>query len=221
LPSHASEADWKVIPKLLEEVPIKPDSLTADSSYSAGQLRKHLRDQDVTDYIPTRFKQEGELVVKHGFKYHEDYLVCPEGKKLKRGTFIPRENTFGYSASQKDCRVCLRKATCPPSSQRKRRFIKLSAYYAEFERVRELNKTLAYSEAIRKRQSIIEGVFACQDRLGWARCTLRGLWKVDCEGFLASVAHNILKALRKLRTRAGTLVSVARQRVETETLPIS
>jgi len=82
-----------------------------------------------------------------------------------------------------------------------------------------VNKTLAYSEAIRKRQSIIEGVFACQDRLGWARCKLRGLWKVDCEGFLASLTHNILKALRKLRTKAGTLVSVTRQKMEMEMLP--
>ena len=24
-----------------------------------------------------------------------------------------------------------------------------------------------------------------------------GLWKVDCEGFMASVAHNVLKAVRR------------------------
>jgi transposase len=217
--SHASEADWKVIPRLLEEVPIKPDSLTADSSYSAGELRKHLRNQNITGYIPIHPKQESKLAVKHGFEYHEDYLICPEGKKLRRGTFIPQENTFKYKASQKDCRICPRKAVCLPPSQEKRRCIKLSVYYAEFERARDLNKTLPYSEAIRKRQSIIEGVFACQDRLGWARCKLRGLWKVDCEGFLASLAHNILKALRKLRTRVRTLVSVTRQRMEMEMLP--
>ena len=34
--AHASEGDWKAIPKLLEELPIKPESLTADSSYSVG-----------------------------------------------------------------------------------------------------------------------------------------------------------------------------------------
>ncbi len=83
--SHASEADWKVIPKLLEEVPIKPDSLTADSSYSAGELRKHLRSQNITGYIPIHPKQESKLAVKHGFEYHGDYLICPEGKKLRRG----------------------------------------------------------------------------------------------------------------------------------------
>ena len=217
--SHASEADWKVIPKLLEEVPIKPDSLTADSAYSAGELRKYLRDQEITHYIPTRFKQESGLAVKHGFEYHEGYLICPEGKKLRRTALIPRENTFRYNASQKDCRICPRKAVCLPPSQEKRRCIKLSVYYAEFERARGVNKTLAYSEAIRKRQSIIEGVFACQDRLGWARCKLRGLWKVDCEGFLASLTHNILKALRKLRTTVSALVTVTRQRMEMEMLP--
>jgi transposase len=216
--SHASEADWRVIPKLLEEVPIKPDSLTADSSYSAGELRKHLRDQEITHYIPTRSKQESELAVKHGFEYHEGYLICPEGKKLRRTAFIPRENTFRYNASQKDCRICPRKAVCLPPSQQKRRCIKLSVYYTEFERARDVNKTLAYSEAIRKRLSIIEGVFAYQDRLGWARCKLRGLWKVDCEGFLASLTHNILKALRKSRTIVSTLVAVAKQTMEMEML---
>jgi len=95
----------------------------------------------------------------------------------------------------------------------------LSVYYAEFERARGVNKTLAYSEAIRKRQSIIEGVFAYQDRLGWARCKLRGLWKVDYEGFLASLTHNILKALRKLRTTVSALITVTRQRTEMEMLP--
>ena len=27
---------------------------------------------------------------------------------------------------------------------------------------------------------------------------MRGLWKVDCEGYMAALAHNVLKMMRKL-----------------------
>ena len=33
---------------------------------------------------------------------------------------------------------------------------------------------------------------------GGPETRLRGLWKVDCEGYMASFAHNVLKAVRKL-----------------------
>lgn len=41
------------------------------------------------------------------------------------------------------------------------------------------------------------------DRLGWAAFRLRGLWKVDCEGYMAALAHNVLKMVRKLGRGAG------------------
>lgn len=215
---HASEAEWRAIPRLLEELLVRPESLTADTSYSVGELRKYLRDQNITDYIPIHSKQKSGIAVRQGFEYHEDYLICPEGKKLKRSTFYPQDNTFKYRASRKDCRACPRKATCLPPSE-KGRCIKASTYYPEFQRATELNKTLAYEEEIRKRKTIVEGVFACQDRLGWARCKLRGLWKVDCEGFLAALAHNILKAVRKLKARMNSMVWGVEQRAEMKRVP--
>ena len=72
---------------------------------------------------------------------------------------------------------------------------------------------------MRNRKAIIEGIFACQDRLGWARCKLRGLWKVDCEGFLAALAHNILKAIRKLKARTDITVWDVSQGMEMERVP--
>ena len=30
-----------------------------------------------------------------------------------------------------------------------------------------------------------------------------GLWKVDCEGFMASIAHNVVKAVRRLGLGTG------------------
>jgi len=212
---YASEAEWKVIPRLLEELPVSPKTLTADSSYSVGELRKYLRDQNITAYIPLSPRQKNGLALRQDFEYHEEYLICPEGKKLKRGAFLPQENSFKYRASQKDCRICPRKATCLWPSE-KRHCIKMNTYYTEFQRAMELNNTVSYGEEIRKRKAIIEGVFAYQDRLGWARCKLRGLWKVDCEGFLAALAHNILKAVRKLRAKVNIILGGIGQRREME-----
>ena len=54
-----------------------------------------------------------------------------------------------------------------------------------------------------RRQTTVEGVFASLDLLGRAKSRVRGLWKVDCEGFMASIAHNLLKAVRRLSHGAG------------------
>ncbi len=92
-------------------------------------------------------------------------------------------------------------------------------HYPEIRRAIELNETQTYTEEIRKRKTIIEGVFACQDRLGWSRCKLRGVWKVDCEGFLAALAHNILKLVRKLKAGLGIPVCCGGQGMKTEGVP--
>jgi len=216
--THASEGEWKVIPGLLGELPIAPKSLTADSSYSVGELRKYLRDQSIQAYIPFSPVQKRGIVLRRDFEYHEEHLICPEGKKLKRGRFYPEDSTFKYGASQKDCRACPRKETCLWPSERRHR-IRVSMYYPEIQRAVEINETQTYTEEIRKRKTIIEGVFACQDRLGWSRCKLRGVLKVDCEGFLAALAHNILKLVRKLKARLGIPVCYGGQRIETEGVP--
>jgi transposase len=216
--TRSSEAEWKVIPKLLGELPIAPETVTADSSYSAGELRKYLRDQNITAYIPLSHIQKRGLVSRQDFEYHEEYLICPEGKKLKRGRFYPQESTFKYGASQKDCRACRRKESCLWQGENRHR-IRVSMYYPEIQRAIELNETQTYTEEIRKRKTIIEGVFACQDRLGWSRCKLRGLWKVDCEGFLAALAHTVLKLIRKLKARLGIPVCYGRQQMKMEGVP--
>jgi hypothetical protein len=67
------------------------------------------------------------------------------------------------------------------------------------------NESAEYQEEMRRRRTTAEGIFASLDRLGWRRCKLRGLWKVDCEGYLASLAHNVLKAVRRLAGPVGTV----------------
>ena len=65
-------------------------------------------------------------------------------------------------------------------------------------RAGERNESEVYRREMKRRQATVEGVFASLDRLGWARYKLRGLWKVDCEGYISALAHNLKKAVRKL-----------------------
>jgi transposase len=73
---YASEAEWKAIPRLLDELPVRPESLTADSSYSGGELRKYLRDHNITAYIPFSPIQKRGIASRRDFEYHEEYLFC-------------------------------------------------------------------------------------------------------------------------------------------------
>ena len=57
--------------------------------------------------------------------------------------------------------------------------------------------------SVNGRLSIAEGTFASLDCLGWAQSQLRGLREVDCKGYMAALAHNVLKLVRTLSRGVG------------------
>ena len=199
--AHASQGEWKAVPGLLEQLPIHPESLTMDTGYSTGELRQILEDRGTKAYIPLRPVQEDTLVGPGGFVYQGDHLVCPQGKTLHQRGFNKKEQRYMYTARREDCQTCPIKNECLPPRQ-KRRYVSLTRYYPMTLLARERNQTSEYRRERLRRQTIAEGAFASLDRLGWDRTRLRGLWKVDCEGYMASFAHNVLKMVRKLG--AGT-----------------
>ena len=201
--THASVGEWKAVPQLLEQLPLQPVSLTGDTAYDAGELRQILEHRNITAYIPIHPIQESNMVSTQGFGYRGHHLVCPQGKILSRGSFHNRGGSYQYVARQKDCQACPVKADCLPPGQ-KRRYIGLTMYYPMHLRARERNRTAAYHREHVYRRIVAEGTFASLDRLSWARSRLRGLWKVDCEGYMAALAHNVLKMARKLRHGMGT-----------------
>ena len=126
-----------------------------------------------------------------------DRLICPQGKILRRGEYHKRQRAYLYVARQKDCQACPVKETCLPPGQ-KRRFFSVTIYHSVYSRAQERNRTAAYQRERFRRRTIVEGTFASLDRLGWEKSRLRGLWKVDCEGYMAALAHNVKKMVRKL-----------------------
>ena len=121
---------------------------------------------------------------------------------LRRSTFHRRSRTFEYVARQKDCQACPVKDTCLPPRQ-KRRYLSLTMYHPVYLKARERNLTAAFPLVRRRRQTIAEGTFASLDRRSWAQSGLRGLRKVDCEGDMAALAHNVLKMIRRLGYGVG------------------
>ena len=82
----------------------------------------------------------------------------------------------------------------PASRQvKKRRFFGITIYHPEYSRARERNRNAAFRRESNRRKTIVEGTFASLDRMGWEKSRLRGLWKVDCEGYMAALAHNVEK----------------------------
>ena len=195
--THASEGEWKAVKGMLTHLPIKPESLAADTAYNAGRLRKHLEDMNITAHIPIHPNHAKNMVSKGGFTYRGDHLLCPMGKRLSRGAFHKRDGIFQYVARQRDCQACPVKGECLPPPQ-KRRFVSLSMYHPVFLRAREHNESEVYRREMKRRQTKVEGVFASLDRLGWARSRLRSLWKVNCEGYISALAHNLKKAAVRL-----------------------
>ena len=70
-------------------------------------------------------------------------------------------------------------------------------------RTKERNWTAAYRREQKSRRIVSESTFVSLDRLGWIRSRMRGSWRMDCEGFRVALAHNVLKAVRRLRQGIG------------------
>ena len=191
--THSSERESKAVSDLLERLPLAPVSLAADTGYSEDSLHELLEKRSITAYIPIHTKQQNSMVAKSDFVYQGDHLVYPQGKVLCRSAFDQRTGTYQYVARKRD------RQAAPSRTP----VFRLTMYHPLYLRARERNRTAAYRREGRRRQTIAEGTFASLGRLGWEKSRLRGLWKVDCEWYIAALAHNVLKMVRRMGRGIG------------------
>lgn len=181
---------------LLDRLPVVPTSLTADSGYRALVFRRSLRKRGIPHYIPLGRQQMG--TVPPGFIDHGDHMRCPQQAILSPRGFPDEHGNQRYAASARDCQPCPLRSSCVAPAERSKA-LNLSIYRREIPRAKALMATRRYAIEQRRRQTVVEGVFARLDRLGGIRLRVCGLERVNAHNALAALAHNILKALTKRR----------------------
>jgi transposase len=197
----ADASDTEGILPLLDRLPIKPRSLCADTGYRSLRLRFLLRRGGVQAYIPLHPRDEsgdGPSLLNDAFSFHGDHLTCKAGKRLCIGRFPDDKDVIQFVAKITDCQGCQFKADCL-SPREKRKHVAASRYHFEIGHARATNQTPRFTREMNRRKTAVEGVFAHLDHLAWDKPRLRGLGKVDVQGSIAALAHNILKALTKVR----------------------
>jgi transposase len=192
----ADVADSVAALPLLQALRLPISSLAADSGYRAGAFRRVLERREITAYIPLGSNQDAGLPA--GFTDQGDHLTCPVGKRLRLAGFPDADGRVRFRAQAADCRICPQRTNCVTPS-RAAKAVWTSIHRFSLRRAAQANTSVRFTREQRRRQTVSEGVFAHLDRLGGTRAHFRGLDRVECHGALCALAHNILKALTKVR----------------------
>jgi len=135
----------------------------------------------------------------HWFRYDEgrDCCICPHGSEL------PYWKTKTRGTNGNECRVyrCREYRTCPHrhacSKSKRGREIEISVHYKALERQRAKREDPVSKQALGKRKTIIEPVFAwIKHHLGFRRWTVFGLEKVKAQWALVCTVINMKKLYR-------------------------
>jgi len=202
-------SDPQVAEKLIETLPTPPASLSADKGYTAGAFRAFLEDNRIEAFIPLPQEPKSEIIPNSQFKLQGGMLICPQGKTLKFVGMRQKNQSiqFRYRSHPQDCCDCPLKKRCI-KGKRGYRTVGLSLYKEQMDKAKRINQTPAFKQAMKRRKTVIEGVIAHLKNLG-LKIRLWGLKKVNIQGILSALAHNVLKAVKKMNQWAKTQVAVS------------
>ena len=196
-------ASQMMIERTEKKFGIKPDWLVADTAYGSAPNLHFLVDvKGIAPHIPVIDKSQRDdgTFSRDDFIYDKarDHYVCLSGKILPRssGARGPRgDDAISYFSRVADCRDCLLKSKCCPSSPSR----KITRHVHEEARdaARAIAKTAAYQQTRRDRKKV-EMLFAHLKRiLRLGSLRLRGPAGAQFEFTLAAIAQN-LRRLAKL-----------------------
>jgi transposase len=195
----ADVSDSLGLEPLLEQLPLEPKSLCGDSGYRSLRLRFLLRRRGIDAYMPLHpHEMDDSSLLDTSFHYHGDHLICRAGRTLKLRGLPDSHDVVYYVARQGECRSCEKKGSCLTPKE-KAKGVAASRYHLELLRARKAVLSSRFAREMRRRKSAVEGVFAHLDHLAFDEARLRTTGKVDIQGTIAALAHNILKALTKRR----------------------
>jgi len=195
----STRSDPQVAEELISTLPSQPTSLAADKGYTAGEFRAFLEGKGIKAFIPLRQEPKTDQIPANRFKRQGDVLVCPQGKTLKFFRKWKRNQSvqFHYRSHPQDCCDCPLKRKCI-KGKTGYRTIAISLYKGQMEKAKLINQTPAFKQAMRRRKTVIEGIIAHLRKLG-LEIRLWGLKKVNIQGILSALAHNVLKAVKKIK----------------------
>jgi len=185
--------------ELIETLSTPPTSLAADKGYTAGAFRTFLEGKGITPLIPLPKEPKTNRISNSQFKQQGEVLICPQGKTLKFSVMWRRNQSvqFRYRSRPQDCCDCPLKKECI-KGKAGYRTVGISLHKEQIEKAKLINQTAAFKQAMKRRKTVIEGVIAHLRNLG-LKIRLWGLEKVNIQGILSALAHNVLKAVKKMK----------------------
>lgn len=196
----ADVSDCLGIEPLLDQLPFAPKSLCGDSGYRSLRLRFLLRRRGIEPYMPLHpHEMDDSSLLDTSFQYHGDHLICRAGKTLRIRGLPNAKGVVHYVSTERACRSCQIKGSCLAPKE-KAKCVVASRYHLELLRARKALLSSRFAREMKRRKTAVEGVFAHLDQLAFDEARLRATDKVDVQGTIAALAHNILKALTKRRS---------------------
>jgi IS5 family transposase len=195
----ADVSDTLGVEGLLDRLPFLPRSLCGDSGYRSLRLRFLLGRRGIDAYMPLHpHETDDSALLDSCFDYHGDHLICKAGKTLRLRGMPNAKEVVHYLASEGECRACPKRTSCLAPKE-KAKCVAASRYHLELLRARKTLSSSRFGREMKRRLTAVEGVFARLDNLAFDEARLRTTAKVDIQGSIAALAHNILKALTKRR----------------------
>jgi transposase len=193
-----------MIERVQERLELWPERLAADTAYGSAEMLDWLvHEQGIEPHIPVWDKstREDGTFSRSDFAYDHaaDAYTCPAGKVLapRRRPFskprgnAPKDDTYRYRASTRDCGPCPLKPSCCPNTPARK--VTRSIYEGARDFARDIAKTDAYVTSRRERKKV-EMLFAHLKRiLRLERLRLRGPCGARDEFLLAATAQNLRK----------------------------
>jgi hypothetical protein len=213
---HQNPNDATCFKEHLEQLPLKPATITADSIFGTEQNYELMEGYQIESFLkyPT-FHREQERsyktnpFLKENFVYNPgtDTYTCPDNKELQyQCTTVVKHKKTGYASCAKiyeaeDCTSCALADQCKKSQERNRT-IKVNTQLDYFKQQACTNLNTDKGIALRRRRGVeIESCFGdIKHNMNFRRFHLRGKQKVKAEVGLVTMAHNLRKIqLAKLK----------------------
>ena len=180
---------------LAQGVPLQ--DLVADTNYSNGVNYALLEQQGSTPWIPVLGKYKPAV---EGFTYdlEQDRFTYPAGKPLPFRSFdtsLDGGLSKTYRASTRDCRLCPRKATCAPKTNKRK--VTRTAYDPHYRRALLRQQSQQGQRMRLLRQSTVEPVFgSLLQHYGLRQVNTRSRASAHKTMLLAAMAYNLKKLLK-------------------------